>query len=158
VVKAMEVMVGDGRNGPSVFKGMLCIDMTLCVGGSLQQFVGLTPAPTAARVRGWLRQLLLGLAHIHSQGVIHRDLKPENVLLDGGPDGVLKIADFGLARGATNAASRLMSTAGTPLYMAPEMLEGRGVYGDGVDVYSAALTAATLLRGTDPAGPVISGP
>ena len=43
-----------------------------------------------------MRQTLLGLEHAHRQGIVHRDIKPENVLVT--TDGVVKVADFGLAR------------------------------------------------------------
>jgi len=50
---------------------------------------------TEAHVKGFLRQLLRGVAHVHASGLMHRDLKPDNVLLTAG--GVVKLADFGHA-------------------------------------------------------------
>ncbi len=70
------------------------------------------------------RQLCLGLAAAHDQGVLHRDLKPANVLLDG--RGQVRITDFGLAGFVENANEANLS-AGTPAYMAPEQLAGKEV-------------------------------
>lgn len=63
-------------------------------------------------------QLAGGVNHVHDRGIIHRDLKPENVLLSS--NGSVKIADFGLAC----AESFRGGPAGTPAYMAPEVLNG----------------------------------
>jgi len=68
-------------------------------------------------------RLALALAHAHGRGVVHRDLKPANVLAHW-PGGVLKIADFGLARGPDAEATRTGLVLGTPAYMAPELLAG----------------------------------
>ena len=75
------------------------------------------------------RQMVAGLAAIHAAGVIHRDIKPNNVMLDyTGPELCLSIMDFGLARlheqDETIATHSLL--AGTPGYMAPEVLRGQG--------------------------------
>lgn len=78
------------------------------------------------RAREFFQQLVLGLHWCHKQGVAHRDLKPQNLLLSR--DGVLKIADFGLAASFNPDTSLRHSTrslrqtmCGSPLYMAPEV-------------------------------------
>jgi serine/threonine protein kinase len=75
-----------------------------------------------------IREVLEGLAHIHSVGAIHRDLKPENLLLmsnNASDEGYLeiKIADFGLAFSSTGLGHDLHTFCGTPDYLAPEMIE-----------------------------------
>ena len=66
-------------------------------------------------------QIASGLAMLHAHGIVHRDIKPDNVIV--GSDGVVKIADFGLAvfaddeRGVTRAGQ----VAGSPIYLAPEL-------------------------------------
>ena len=62
---------------------------------------------------------------MHKRNVVHRDLKPGNLLLSqSGPDAVLKIADFGFVRFL--ATQSLAATlCGSPLYMAPEILDGK---------------------------------
>jgi serine/threonine-protein kinase len=103
------------------------------------------------------RQLASGLAAAHERGVLHRDLKPANVMIDG--RGRVRITDFGLAV-AVDDESLPGDTSGTPAYMAPEQLAGKGatvrsdIYAFGLILYEIytgkrAFTAATLpeLRG-----------
>jgi len=73
------------------------------------------------------RQMTAGLAAIHDAGVIHRDIKPNNVMLDhSGPELCLSIMDFGLARlyGSETTVLSHGFIAGTPGYIAPELLRG----------------------------------
>ena len=82
------------------------------------------------RARGYFHQLVMGLHYCHRRGVVHRDVKPQNLLLS--ITGVLKIADFGLAASFNPDPSLRLSSqsmrhtmCGSPLYMAPEMLNLR---------------------------------
>jgi len=58
---------------------------------------------------------------MHAQGVCHRDIKPENIMLT--KRGELKLIDFGLSK-RTNDTKKMKTIAGTPYYMAPEVLDG----------------------------------
>jgi serine/threonine protein kinase len=72
--------------------------------------------------RRYLQQLVSGIEYCHSQGIAHRDLKPENLLLDD--TDTLKISDFGLSALSSSSDGRqkmLMTTCGTPNYVAPGM-------------------------------------
>ena len=83
---------------------------------SLRRF-GRMPPDKAVQIA---RQLCAGIAAAHEKGVLHRDLKPANVMLDGNGD--VRIADFGIA---TLGDAEGEGVAGTPQYMAPELLAGR---------------------------------
>lgn len=87
------------------------------------------------------RQLCAGLAAAHEQGVLHRDLKPANVMIDG--EGQVRITDFGLAAIAGTSRNPL---AGTPAYMAPELLAGRDPSVQS-DLYALGLVLYELFTG-----------
>jgi protein kinase-like protein len=89
------------------------------------------------------RQVCAGLAAAHERGVIHRDLKPANLMLDG--TGKIRITDFGLASIAASLEG-VEAKAGTPAYMAPEQLEGKGVTPKS-DLYSLGLVLYEILTG-----------
>src|SRR5438874_9830729 len=84
---------------------------------SLLRRIGRFPQDKAIEIA---RQLCAGVSAAHERGVLHRDLKPANVMLDG--DGNVRITDFGIATAATDADT---AVAGTPQYMAPELLAGK---------------------------------
>ena len=90
------------------------------------------------------------LGHAHAQGVIHRDIKPENILLQ---DGHALVADFGIAKAASEAgAEKLTQTGiavGTPVYMAPEQAMGETV-GTTADLYSLGCMLYEMLAGEPP--------
>jgi serine/threonine protein kinase len=112
-------------------------------------------------VEGRLRlflDVLAAVAHAHANLIVHRDLKPSNVLV--GPDGQVKLLDFGIAKlleaegGA--AAETLLTLEGgsalTPQYAAPEQLTGSPVT-TATDVYGLGVLLYLLLTGLHPAGP-----
>lgn len=85
--------------------------------------------------------------HAHRQGVIHGDLKPSNVLLD--ENGEPLVSDFGLARPADLASDALAPFAGTPAYMAPELLDGRPA-ATRTDVWALGVILFEVLTGRRP--------
>lgn len=84
-------------------------------------------------------------------GIVHRDLKPSNLFLAQSPDGTtsLKVLDFGVSKVMEDASGSLPTTraVGTPLYMAPEQLEGCGDIDGRADLYALGHLAFTMLTG-----------
>ncbi|KAL6856911.1 hypothetical protein ACP4OV_018293 [Aristida adscensionis] len=98
------------------------------------------------QVKCYMQQLLSGLDHCHNRGVLHRDIKGANLLLDN--NGILKIADFGLATFFNpNQKQHLTSRVVTLWYRPPELLLGSTNYGAAVDLWSAGCILAELLSG-----------
>ncbi|KAK1310918.1 putative serine/threonine-protein kinase [Acorus calamus] len=101
---------------------------------------------TESQVKCYMKQLLSGLEHCHSKGVLHRDIKCSNLLIDN--QGILKIADFGLASTYDPQHKRAMTSRVVTLwYRPPELLLGATHYGVGVDLWSAGCILAELLAG-----------
>lgn len=124
------------------------IVMELVEGGELFDHVvdrGAYSEPMAADV---MRKLVTTLGFLHSQGIVHRDLKPENILCAKDSDTEIKITDFGLSN-IMSASNILRSKCGTPVYMAPEMLQNQP-YDQSVDVWAAGILLYIMLSGTLP--------
>jgi cyclin-dependent kinase 12/13 len=93
-----------------------------------------------------MKQLLSGIEHCHNNGVLHRDIKSSNLLVSN--DGILKIADFGLATSYDPDNMRPMTSQVITLwYRPPELLLGATHYGVGVDLWSVGCILAELLLG-----------
>lgn len=93
-----------------------------------------------------MHQLLSGLQHCHERGILHRDIKGSNLLID--KNGVLKIADFGLANYyAPKNKHPLTNRVVTLWYRAPELLLGARDYGVGIDLWSAGCLLAEMFAG-----------
>jgi len=107
----------------------LLLDSLECSGGLVEQFV----LPV-------VRQIMLGVAYLHSMNVVHRDLKPQNILCSN--DGNIKIADLGLSRYTDGGNPGHMNTAVcAPYYRPPELLSPSAkTYDTSVDMWSVGCT------------------
>ncbi len=97
-----------------------------------------------------IRDICRGLEHAHAQRIVHRDVKPANVMLT--PDGMIKLMDFGLARGGAETSTQMTmvgSVLGTPAYMSPEQATGE-VVDERSDIFSTGVLAYELLGGQRP--------
>jgi serine/threonine-protein kinase len=120
---------------------------------SMQTAGGLAPGNVVTIAIG----VASGLAKAHEAGIVHRDIKPDNVLVSD--DGVVKVLDFGLAKGYgrqslppdTSVATEPGRVLGTPAYMSPEQATGRFVDGRS-DVFSFGVMLYELLSGERPFG------
>lgn len=103
--------------------------------------------------RSFMHQLLLGMEHLHLNGVMHRDLKPSNLLISS--RGILKIADFGLARVDLNIEGTELedeiivksNRVVTLYYRAPEIIMGSSWYGVEIDVWSIGCIFGEMMLG-----------
>jgi calcium/calmodulin-dependent protein kinase I len=105
---------------------------------------------TEKEARDLVKILLSAIKYCHEKDVVHRDLKPENLLLmSADDDASIKLADFGFAKTVTKDDEGLVTTCGTPGYVAPEILEGTA-YGKPVDIWSIGVITYILLAGYPP--------
>jgi serine/threonine-protein kinase len=128
-----------------------CIIMELLEGQSLGQLMQDGQLPLD-RIKHLVTQVAAALAYAHEQHIIHRDIKPDNVMVVG--EDQVKVTDFGIARMLRPplTLASLTSTGltlGTPLYMAPEQIEGKRVDGR-ADVYSLGAMLYHLVTGRPP--------
>ncbi|WP_372623363.1 serine/threonine-protein kinase [Falsiroseomonas sp.] len=118
------------------------IVMEFVEGRSLKSLLDARERLPLPRVLGIMEDVLAGLAHSHSHGVIHRDIKPSNIMLT--PEGRAKIADFGIARLEDSGLTRAGTVLGTPAYMSPEQFTGEEADARS-DLYSAGVVLYQLL-------------
>jgi predicted Ser/Thr protein kinase len=130
--------------------GLPFFSLEFVEGGSLERKLNRTaqrPTEAAALVETLARAMHVA----HQRGIIHRDLKPANILLT--PDGMPKIADFGLAKRLEDQRNQTQNgcVMGTPGYMAPEQAAGRSQdVGPAADVYALGAILYDALTGRPP--------
>ena len=137
IIRVREHFVEDGR---------LCIVMDFADGGDLAQRIeaqaaGRTPFPEA-QVLDWFVQLCLALKHAHDRKVLHRDLKPQNVFLTR--KNFVRLGDFGISKVLAGTMAVASTCVGTPLYLAPELCEGK-LYNHSCDVWSLGVILYEML-------------
>jgi serine/threonine-protein kinase len=140
IVRVHELAVDSGR---------VALIMELVEGRPLSQMIGTETGPIPwPRAEPLFRQLVSAVGYAHDHGVIHRDLKPENIII--GPDGQLKVLDFGIAKDVSSGRTQTGTGMGTIDYMAPEQyLDAKAVDGR-ADIYALGMTLYEMLSGQLP--------
>ncbi|SCU93082.1 LAMI_0E13146g1_1 [Lachancea mirantina] len=125
----------------------LWVIMEYCAGGSLRTL--LRPGKIDEHYIGVIvREVLVALLYIHKDNVIHRDIKAANVLIMN--DGRVKLCDFGVAAQLSQSKLRRQTMAGTPYWMAPEVIMEGVYYDTKVDIWSLGITAFEIATGNPP--------
>ncbi|KAK3236543.1 MAP3K epsilon protein kinase 1, partial [Cymbomonas tetramitiformis] len=130
-------------------KGHLNIILEYMENGSLSSIIkpnkfGAFPESLVAV---YISQVLEGLQYLHDQGVIHNDVKGANILTT--KEGLVKLADFGVAMKLSEAGKKEHNVVGTPYWMAPEVIEMCGAsYAS--DIWGVGCTVIELLTGYPP--------
>jgi predicted Zn-dependent peptidase/predicted Ser/Thr protein kinase len=130
------------RAGDAVYLSMEYVE-----GESLRSVLEREGRLETGRAIEFARQLADGLAEAHRQSIVHRDLKPENIMI--GPDGDLKVMDFGISRSFAEDVTVTGSVVGTPAYMAPEQAEGKTL-DHRTDIYAFGLILYEMFTGDVP--------
>ncbi len=134
------------------WESMPFIALAYCAGTTIRERLGAGPLPLPDVV-SMLRQIASGLAHAHAAGIVHRDLKPANIM--AGPDGHVRILDFGLARQSSTDGATVShlttdgETLGTIAYMAPEQVRSEPADA-AADVWALGVTLYEMLTGIKP--------
>ena len=125
------------------------IVMQLCKGKDLYNKIQSHNSLSENVVKVIIYKILLGVSYCHAKGIVHRDLKPENILfVKDTLDSEIKISDFGLSKYISDPNEKMKSMAGTPYYIAPEVIKCS--YNSKCDIWSIGVIAYVALCGELP--------
>ena len=117
-----------------------------CKNGTLEQMIKSRSPFDEHYSLNILDQLLLAFYELYKMNIIHRDLKPSNILID---DDSIKLADFGFSKKLRGEFDLAKSIVGSPIYMAPELLQGKH-YCKKADIWSLGIVLYEMLHGRCP--------
>ena len=118
----------------------------LCTGGELYDAIRKLGLLNREQAQFYLGSIIVAIEYLHERNIAYRDLKPENVLLDS--QGYTKLIDFGCAK---KMKERSYTLVGTPHYMAPEVILGKG-YGLTADIWTFGIILYEFVCGPLPFG------
>ncbi|XP_060173439.1 mitogen-activated protein kinase kinase kinase 5-like isoform X1 [Lycium barbarum] len=140
--------------GSEIMEDSFCIYLEYVHPGSINKYVrDHGGAMTESIVRNFTRHIVSGLAYLHSTKTIHRDIKGANLLVDA--SGIVKLADFGLAKHLSGCATNL-SLKGSPHWMAPEVMQAmirkdaNPELACAIDIWSMGCTVIEMFTGEPP--------
>ena len=142
-------VVAEGDRPPSEGESarVAFIAMEFIKGRELKDYFDANQRFALKEIERIMGEMLDGLNHAHTHGVVHRDMKPANVILLA--DGKVKVADFGVARIETSELTQAGTILGTPSYMSPEQFLGQPVDGRS-DIFSCGVILYQFLTGEKP--------
>jgi serine/threonine protein kinase len=116
-------------------------------GGELFYHLSQDDTFSEERARFYAAEVVLALGYLHDNGILYRDLKPENLLLD--MHGHICLVDFGLCKDGLGIGTKTHTFCGSPEYIAPEVLRGKG-YGKEIDWWALGTLIYEMLTGLPP--------
>ncbi|XP_048510054.1 serine/threonine-protein kinase 17A-like isoform X2 [Athalia rosae] len=132
-------------------KTEMVLVLELAPGGELQMVLDKDEVPEERQVARLMKQILDGIAFLHSLNVAHLDIKPQNLVLTGEfPECDVKLCDFGISRYISHGAD-IREILGTPDYVAPEVLNYEPI-SLATDMWSVGVLLYVLLTGCSPFG------
>ncbi|KAI8092476.1 kinase-like domain-containing protein [Halteromyces radiatus] len=142
VVKLFEVL--DDPNDDSIYMVFEMAHKGVLMSISMDE----TATPySEEQARHYFREMILGIEYLHNNDIAHRDIKPDNLLISN--DDILKIVDFGVSEMFVKGNDKLVKSAGSPAFMAPELCIARHgeVSGKAADIWSMGVTLYCLVFG-----------